>query len=312
MEFSPIEIYCTDNDIKYDLKTPLSEYTSMKVGGICDIMVFPQSEDAIRGVISFCVSHTIPYVVLGKGSNVIFGSKGYGGCVIRLDGWYSGIRLDGDNITALAGTSIRTLCQAALNNGLSGLEFAYGIPGSAGGALYMNAGAFGGEIKDVVKECRYIDESGEVRVLTKDEMELSYRKSFFTGKKGCISKITFSLKEGDRKAIKAKMDDLLARRRAKQPLEYPSCGSTFKRPEGYYAAALIEECGLKGYTVGGAQVSEKHSGFVINRGGAVFEDVMSVINEVKRVVKEKKGVSLECEPLIIDQIDRIEKQRKDV
>ena len=165
----------------------------------------------------------------------------------------------------------------------------------------MNAGAYGGEIKDVVKSCRYIDEKGELREMSAEEMQLSYRSSIFSQHDYVITSVALELTPGDSAAIKARMEELMQRRRDKQPLEFPSCGSTFKRPEGYFAAALIEECGLKGYTVGGAQVSSKHSGFVINRGGATFEDVMAVVDEVKRVVLEKKGVQLECEMLVLKQ-----------
>ncbi len=301
MKYSPLIKLCLDNGIKFKENQPLSYYTSMKIGGLCDIMVYPNSEKSISDIIKLNKSYDIPYFVLGKGSNVLVSSKGYRGCVISVNGEFSKLEVSGNIIKACAGARLRTICQAALNNGLTGLEFAYGIPASAGGALYMNAGAFGGEMKDVVKECRYIDENGKVNILSNEEMELSYRKSFFMGKKGCISEITFALEKGESGAIKARMDELLKRRREKQPLEYPSCGSTFKRPEGYFAAALIEECGLKGYSYGGAQVSDKHCGFVINRDSATFEDVMSVINEVKKVVKEKKGVSLECELLILDE-----------
>jgi len=164
----------------------------------------------------------------------------------------------------------------------------------------MNAGAYGGEMKDIVKSCRYVDENGEYQEMNADEMQLSYRHSYFSGKKCVITSVTMELQKGDKTEIKAKMDELMQKRRDKQPLEFPSCGSTFKRPEGYFAAALIEECGLKGYTVGGAQVSEKHSGFVINRNNASFDDIMALVEHIKRTVKEQKGVELECEMLILE------------
>ena len=302
MDHSSLEKLCRDIGAQYSLNEPLAPYTSMKIGGACDILVHAGSEYVVREVVSLCKNDNIPYFVLGKGSNVLVSDNGYHGCVILVGKDMSEIRVDieKNTISAATGASLKSVCMAALENGLTGLEFAYGIPGSVGGALYMNAGAYGGEMKDIVKSCRYVDENGEYQEMNADEMELSYRHSFFTGKKCIIISVTMELKKGDKSEIKARMDELMQRRRDKQPLEYPSCGSTFKRPEGYFAAALIEECGLKGFTIGGAQVSEKHSGFVINRGGASFEDVMALVDHIKSVVREKKGVELECEMLILE------------
>ncbi|MBP1542814.1 MAG: UDP-N-acetylmuramate dehydrogenase [Oscillospiraceae bacterium] len=302
MDHSSLEKLCRDIGAQYSLNEPLAPYTSMKIGGACDILVHAGSEYVVREVVSLCKKENIPYFVLGKGSNVLVSDNGYHGCVILVGKDMSDINVDieRNTISAATGASLKSVCMAALENGLTGLEFAYGIPGSVGGALYMNAGAYGGEMKDIVKSCRYVDENGEYQEMNVDEMELSYRHSFFTGKKCIIISVTMELKKGDKSEIKARMDELMQRRRDKQPLEYPSCGSTFKRPEGYFAAALIEECGLKGFTIGGAQVSEKHSGFVINRGGASFEDVMALVDHIKSVVCEKKGVELECEMLILE------------
>jgi UDP-N-acetylmuramate dehydrogenase len=210
------------------------------------------------------------------------------------------VEVRGNSIAADAGTALSQVCVKAMESGLGGLEFAYGIPGSVGGALFMNAGAYGGEMKDVVESCTYLDENGEVREMSAEEMKLRYRGSVFSDKRNMtILSVTFSLEPADSAAIKARMTELMDRRREKQPLEYPSCGSTFKRPEGYFAAALIEECGLKGYSVGGAQVSEKHSGFVINRNNAAFDDVMKLVEHIKAVVREQKGVELELEMLVL-------------
>ncbi len=274
----------------------------MKIGGSCDIFTKPATEEQICEIIKLCRRDGIPYFVMGKGSNILVSDNGYRGCIISIEPYmYMGeVSVNGTKITAAAGASLKSVCMAALENELTGLEFAYGIPGSVGGALFMNAGAYGGEMKDIVKSCRYIDENGEFQEMNADKMELSYRHSFFTGKKCVIISVTMELRKGNKTEIKAKMDELMQRRRDKQPLEFPSCGSTFKRPEGYFAAALIEECGLKGYTIGGAQVSEKHSGFVINRGGASYEDVMALVQHIKKTVREQKGVELECEMLILE------------
>lgn len=277
----------------------LAPLTTMEIGGKCGLFVEPDSEDCLREVLGACRSENIPYFLLGKGSNLLINR--FNGVIIKIGGNLGGSVFDGNCVTAGAGGSLAALCAAAANEGLSGMECLYGIPGSVGGALYMNAGAYGGEMKDIVKSARCIDENGNIVELSAEEMKLSYRHSVFSENNLCILSVTLELEHGDKSAIKAKMSEVVQKRRDKQPLEFPSCGSTFKRPEGYFAAALIEECGLKGCTVGGAQVSEKHSGFVINRGGATFEDVMGLVGHIKTVVREKKGVELECEMLIIDR-----------
>lgn len=301
MDLSQIAEMCRENGSFCEFNHILAPNTSMKIGGPCDAFVKVTNEKALLEAVKFCRSENIPHFILGKGSNLLISGKGLRGCVIALSSEEPQITVNGGEITAWAGATLHSVCLAALNNSLTGLEFAYGIPGSLGGALFMNAGAYGGEIKDVVKSCRYIDEKGELREMSAEEMQLSYRSSIFSQHDYVITSVTLELTPGDSAAIKARMEELMQRRRDKQPLEFPSCGSTFKRPEGYFAAALIEECGLKGYTVGGAQVSSKHSGFVINRGGATFEDVMAVVDKVKRVVLEKKGVQLECEMLVLKQ-----------
>lgn len=293
-----LELLCKESEIDYELNADLAGLSSMKIGGKCDILVKPRGEGALRSAVITCISENIPYLVLGRGSNVMFGN--FGGAVILTSGLNS-VCVSGNTITAEAGASLAAVCKAALDNTLGGMECLFGIPGSVGGALYMNAGAYGAEMKDVVKSARVLLENGEITEVPLSEMDLGYRHSAFQGKNMCILSVTMELSEGNPAEIKAKMDDVSKRRRDKQPLEYPSCGSTFKRPEGYFAAALIEECGLKGYSIGGAQVSDKHSGFVINKGGATFEDVTELISHIKRVVAEQKGVNLECEMLIIDR-----------
>lgn len=300
MDISRLTEYCGEHNCLYECGALLAPHTTMKIGGSCDILVRVNSEEVLSGILKLCRESAIPTFILGKGSNILVSDMGWRGCVILLTDELARISVDGCTVTAFAGASLVSVCKAALENSLTGLEFAYGIPGTVGGALYMNAGAYGGEMSDVVVSARYIDETGEIREITRDEMELSYRHSFFSQKNNVILSVTMQLENGDRSAIKARMEELMQKRRDKQPLEYPSCGSTFKRPAGYFAAALIEECGLKGLRVGGAMVSEKHSGFVINYQNATFDDVMAVVNEVKRVVKEKKGVELECEMLILE------------
>lgn len=277
----------------------LAPLTTMNIGGRCGLFIEPNSEECLLEVLDVCRSGNIPYFLLGKGSNLLINR--FGGVVVKLGSALGGAAFDGERVTAGAGGSLAALCTAAANEGLSGMECLFGIPGSVGGALYMNAGAYGAEMKDIVRSARCIDTNGNIVEVSAEEMGLSYRHSVFSENNYCILSVTLELKRGNTDEIKAKMSEVMEKRRDKQPLEYPSCGSTFKRPEGYFAAALIEECGLKGYSIGGAQVSEKHSGFVINKGGAAFEDVMALVEHIKRTVREKKGVELECEMLIVDR-----------
>ena len=299
LNYSQLIDACRNDGIPCEENAALAPYTSMKIGGACDLLVKTADEKQLLTVLRLCRSENIPHFILGRGSNLLVSSAGWRGAVILLSGEKPEVEARGNSLTSWAGVPLYALCSAALEHSLTGLEFAYGIPGSLGGALYMNAGAYGGEMKDVVTSCRYVGGDGEIHEMSAAEMQLTYRHSVFSGSSMVITSVTMELVPGDKAEIKSRMEELMQRRRDKQPLNFPSCGSTFKRPEGYFAAALIEECGLKGFTIGGAQVSEKHSGFVINRGHATFEDVMAVVNEVKRVVLEKKGVELECEMLIL-------------
>ena len=299
MEYTAIEEICEGYGARHEREAPLAPHTSMRIGGNADLLVCPNCEQAACDILSECRRSGIAYFILGRGSNVLFGGDGYRGCVILIGSDMAGISVSGCTLTAGAGAALSAVCGAALEHGLCGMEFAYGIPGSIGGALCMNAGAYGGEMKDVVSSCRCIDESGRIIEMSAEDMCLRYRGSVFSERSLCILSVTLTLSLGDRAQIKARMEELLCCRRAKQPLEYPSCGSTFKRPKGYFAAALIEECGLKGCTIGGAQVSEKHSGFVINKGGATFEDVTELVRHIKATVMEQKGVELECEMIIV-------------
>lgn len=300
MNIELIEKIAEKYGAEYIRNEKLAKYTSFEIGGCCDILVKPNSADCLKDILKICRDNGINYYILGRGSNVLISDKGLKGAVILLSSDFSEIRQPDDcRIICAAGASLTKVCAFARNNSLTGLEFAYGIPGSVGGALYMNAGAYGGEMKDVVESCFYLDENSELKEMSASEMELSYRHSVFGGKNYVITAVCFKLQKGDKAEISAKMSELMEKRRSKQPLEYPSAGSTFKRPEGDFAARLIEASGLKGYTCGGAQVSEKHSGFVINKDNASFEDVMNVIKDVKEKVYADSGVMLECEVLIM-------------
>ena len=301
MNYTRLEEICRANGIPCESDKPLAPLTTMKIGGACDRLVTVTDEKELLTAVDSCRSEGIPYFILGRGSNLLVSSKGCRGCVINLAPGESPVFINGNEVTAWAGASLQRVCVLARDNSLAGLEFAYGIPGSVGGALFMNAGAYGGEMKDVVTSCRYIGADGGIHEMQAADMQLAYRSSIFSNGNYVITSVTMELRPGDKAVITVRMDELMQRRRDKQPLNYPSCGSTFKRPEGYFAAALIEECGLKGFSIGGAQVSDKHSGFVINRDNATFEDVMAVVGEVRRVVLEKKGVELECEMLILGE-----------
>lgn len=275
---------------------PLCDHGSFRVGGPAALALFPQSEAVLAAALEHLRQREMPYAVVGRGSNLLFPDEGWRGAVI-FTGDMQEVTFDGTAVTAASGASFTGLAAAAGRAGLTGLEFAYGIPGSVGGAVYMNAGAYGGEVAQVLLSSRYYDcESGEFLTLPAEKHDFGYRHSFYSGKPNLvILSATFALTEGNQDEIKAKMDDLMSRRKEKQPLEYPSAGSTFKRPEGYFAGKLIEDAGLKGFSVGGAQVSEKHAGFVINRGGATAADVKALIAEIQRRVFENAGVHLERE-----------------
>ena len=278
----------------------LKDYTTFKIGGKCTALIEINSEKAVAELIKICNLENIRYLVLGKGSNMLCDDLGFDGVVLHIGSDFSDIELVDDlTIRADAGCNLAKLCNLALDNSLAGLEFAYGIPGTVGGAVFMNAGAYGGEIKDVLMSVNCVDKDGNVHTLSVNELDLSYRHSIFHNNGWIVTSAIFKLNKGDKAEIKAKMNDLLGRRKDKQPLDYPNAGSTFKRPEGQFAGKLIQDCGLKGFSVGGAMVSEKHSGFVINYNNATCEDVLSLIKQVQDIVKEKTGFFLECEVKII-------------
>ena len=286
--------------IAYREGEPLASHTTFKIGGPAAVFVRPDGEAQLCQAVRLCRQLAVPCYLLGNGSNVLFGDKGYAGAVISTAGMKGEASRQGDALTAPAGMPLGVLCMAALHAGLTGLEFAYGIPGTVGGAVYMNAGAYGGEMKDVLVSVRYLTAEGTVEEIPASQLELGYRHSVFETNGGCILAATVRLAPGDPDAIAAKMNELMGRRRDKQPLDKPSAGSTFKRPAGAFAGALIEQCGLRGHRCGGAAVSEKHCGFVVNLGGATCADVLALCDEVARTVKEQTGFTLEKEIRVVE------------
>ena len=283
------------NNIVYKLSEPMKGHTTFKIGGAADIMITVCTVDELRCAVTACSSASVPWMILGKGSNLLVSDEGIEGAVIALDGEFKSITVDGDVITCGAALSLSKLCTVAADSSLTGLEFAYGIPGSVGGAVYMNAGAYGGETKDVVAEAAYMTPDGEVGTLNNAELAFGYRTSIFKSNENIILSAKYKLAPGDKQSILARMEDVMDRRRTKQPLEFPSAGSVFKRPPGAFAGTLIEQCGLKGTRVGGAEVSVKHAGFIINAGGATCEDVMGLVRLVQETVLRETGYTLECE-----------------
>lgn len=278
---------------------PLAAHCTFRIGGPAALLVQPQSEAQLCRALALCEAAQTPYYLLGNGSNILFRDEGYPGAVVDLTALQGSIERDGDVLRAGAGVSLAALCKEALRQGLTGLEFAYGIPGTVGGAVYMNAGAYGGEMKDVLAQVRWRTAGGEIRTSPAQALDLGYRHSIFETNGGCILAAEFRLQPGDPDAIRAKMEDLMGRRRDKQPLDKPSAGSMFKRPAGAFAAALIDQCGLRGYRHGGAAVSDKHCGFVVNLGGATCRDVLALCDEVRAVVREKTGYELEREVRVV-------------
>ena len=278
---------------------PMKNHTSFKIGGPAAALCAPKNRRQLRELVGFVQREGVDSWYIGNGSNLLVSDAGLNGIAILLDSSFDGeIELDGTVLLAPAGKKLSAVCAAACAAGLTGLEFAYGIPGSVGGAVYMNAGAYGGEMKDRLLWVEYLAPTGEIVRLEQEQLSLSYRHSRFMeeGMQGsCIVRAAFGLQRGEKAAIQSEMDRILNQRRQKQPLEYPSAGSTFKRPQGAFAAQLIDKCGLKGFTVGGAQVSEKHAGFVINTGKATCADVLELTRQVRECVQEKTGYLLELE-----------------
>ncbi|WP_278603798.1 MULTISPECIES: UDP-N-acetylmuramate dehydrogenase [Blautia] len=273
----------------------MSRHTTFKIGGPADYFLMPDKDTDVGRIVKICKESAIPYFILGNGSNLLVGDGGYRGAVIQIYKNMSAVTVEGTEITVQAGALLSSVAAAAKNAALTGFEFAGGIPGTMGGAVVMNAGAYGGEMKDVLIEVTVMDEEGEIVTLPADKLELGYRTSIIKTAGYIVLEAKLQLKEGNPEVIRETMKDLTIRRTTKQPLEYPSAGSTFKRPEGYFAGKLIMDSGLAGYQVGGAQVSEKHCGFVINAGGATARDVRTLMDNVRDIVYKKYGVTLEPE-----------------
>ena len=274
---------------------PMKKHTTFRVGGPADYFVVPKTKEEVKNIVALCREFDMPYYVLGNGSNLLVGDKGYRGVIIQIYKEMNHIQVEGDRMKVQAGALLSKIGSAAFEAGLTGFEFAAGIPGTMGGAVVMNAGAYGGEMKDVLFSVTVGTPEGEVLTLSNKELELGYRTSIVAKKNYIVLEVTLALQKGEKDAIKARMDELRIQRTTKQPLEYPSAGSTFKRPEGYFAGKLIQDAGLRGFQVGGAQVSEKHCGFVINKENATAADVLELMRQVSAIVKEKFGVELEPE-----------------
>lgn len=278
---------------------PMSRHTTFRIGGPAWIYCTPQDAEQVKKIIMLCRKEELPFRVKGNGSNLLFPDDGYDGILLDMTKGMNRIVVDGERVTAEAGVLLGSLARQAAAAGLTGLEFAGGIPGSVGGALVMNAGAYGGEMCQVVESASVLTPEGEIKKVDAAELELSYRHSAVKANDWIVLEAVFVLKKGDPEMIRSTMEDLAARRREKQPLEYPSAGSTFKRPLGYFAAALIDQAGLKGMTVGGAQVSPKHAGFVVNAGNATAKDVLTLCEEIRNRVRVQFGVELEMEVEVV-------------
>lgn len=280
---------------------PMSDHTSFKIGGPADLFFMPNCVEDLSDMIEYCKAQEIQFYIIGNGSNLLVGDKGFRGVIIQIYKNLSHVTIDGGKVHAEAGVLLSKLAKLIYKESLEGFEFASGIPGTLGGAVYMNAGAYGGEIKDVLLEATVISRDGEIRTVSNEELELDYRHSVLMEKEDIVLSAELKLGVGTQIAIKTQMDDLNQRRRDKQPVEKPSAGSTFKRPTGYYAGKLIMDAGLRGHQIGGARVSDKHCGFVINTGKATSADVMALIQHIQKEVKKQFGVDLEPEVRMIGE-----------
>ncbi len=291
--------YFKENYTNAIIDEPLKKHCTFKVGGNADVFFPPANMDELKSGLKYLKDNNINYFVIGNGSNLLFSDEGYRGVIISLKNFKNVEKYSDTLVKVDSGCTLAGLCKFALQESLTGLEFASGIPGTVGGGIYMNAGAYGGELKDVLFSCRFIDETGEIVTLTNKELLLGYRTSIFKEKNWVIIDAIFELKKGCYDDIKNKMSELIEMRNSKQPVDKPSAGSTFKRPTGYFAGKLIMDSNLRGYKIGGAMVSDKHCGFIINNGEATAKDIVDLMNYVTSVVKEKYNVELEAEVKLI-------------
>ena len=289
---------------KVRINEPMNRHTTFRIGGPADYFLLPSSSEEVKGILEICKEESLQYFILGNGSNLLVSDEGYRGVIIQLYRNYGGLTVEGTEIRAGAGVLLSQIAAAARNESLTGFEFAGGIPGTLGGAVVMNAGAYGGELKDVLKEAVVMDREGNIFTVPVEKLAMGYRTSLVKTAGYLVLEVVISLKKGSQEEIRDTMKDLADRRISKQPLEYPSAGSTFKRPEGYFAGKLIMDAGLRGYQVGGAQVSEKHCGFVINKGNATAADVCRLMADVQAKVHEQFGVTLEPEVKFLGDFDR--------
>ena len=289
---------------KVRINEPMNRHTTFRIGGPADYFLLPSSSEEVKGILEICKEESLQYFILGNGSNLLVSDEGYRGVIIQLYRNYGGLTMEGTEIRAGAGVLLSQIAAAARNESLTGFEFAGGIPGTLGGAVVMNAGAYGGELKDVLKEAVVMDREGNIFTVPVEKLAMGYRTSLVKTAGYLVLEVVISLKKGSQEEIRDTMKDLADRRISKQPLEYPSAGSTFKRPEGYFAGKLIMDAGLRGYQVGGAQVSEKHCGFVINKGNATAADVCRLMADVQAKVQEQFGVTLEPEVKFLGDFDR--------
>ncbi len=295
IDWQEFDALCASFDCCIRRDEPLRNHTTFRIGGNCAAFVDVTSVEALQALSRLCQTKNIPYVVMGNGSNILVADSGYAGVVLHLGRDFSEIRREGNDLICQAGATLSKIGRFALEESLTGMEPLAGIPGTVGGALYMNAGAYGGEMSHLIRTAKYMQQDGKVLEIGREGMALGYRSSIFRNNHGIILETTLQLVPGRYGEIQKEMETLMGRRRAKQPLELPSAGSTFRRPEGSYASFLIDQCGLKGASVGDAQVSTKHAGFIVNTGKATCRDVLELCNYVRETVKEKTGFSLELE-----------------
>ena len=298
-DYRILDDFLIQNSYDFSSFEPLSRHTTFAVGGAADRFINVDSTEKLYNLIVFLTNNKIPYYIIGNGSNLLVSDKGISCAVVHLSAGKNSVTVDGEYIHAFAGAPLSSVCSTALNASLTGLEFAWGIPASVGGAAFMNAGAYDSQMKNVVKSVKCITPDLEIVELQSAELGYSYRHSVFEENGYIVAEVCFALVSGETSKIKARMDELMQKRIQKQPLDLPSAGSTFKRPEGAYAAALIDECGLKGLSVGGARVSEKHAGFIVNRENATAKDIAELIKRIQQIVFDKKRIKLETEVIKI-------------